>query len=265
MAMETRGRSDLFPPGASAARPAIHLARPPMSRSDTVPTVSTPDRSGAVEIDPQGHGQPGQGMSAEDRALVARLLDGDETAFEALVATLHGPMLRFVRVFLKRSDIGEEVVQETWLAVLRGLPAFQGRSSLKTWIFHILSNRARTRATREGRVIPFAELAGRDDDSSDADLEDRFTSDGRWSEPPAPWQANTPEAITLRREVMQQLEAALETLPETQRTVVTLRDVEGWSAEDVCNVLDISETNQRVLLHRARTRLRRTLGEVLGR
>ena len=228
-------------------------------------TVPAHARTGSDAADPGRPAPAGPAVSAADRELVARLLDGDESAFETLVANLHGPMLRFVRVFVKRSDVAEEVVQETWLAVLRGLPAFEGRSSLKTWIFHILSNRARTRATREGRVIPFAELAGRDDDSSDADLEDRFTSDGRWSEPPAPWQANTPEAITLRREVMQQLEAALETLPDTQRTVVTLRDVEGWSAEDVCNVLDISETNQRVLLHRARTRLRRTLGEVLGR
>lgn len=236
-----------------------------MSKSDAPPAVATPERPRSVEGDPQGRGQPGAAMSAEDRALVRRLLAGDESAFEALVATLHGPMLRFVRVFLKRSDVAEEVVQETWLAVLRGLPAFEGRSSLKTWIFHVLSNRARTRATREGRVIPFAELAGRDDDGPDSDLEDRFTSDGRWREPPAPWQADTPEAIALRREAMQQLEAALETLPDAQRTVVTMRDVEGWSAQDVCNTLDISETNQRVLLHRARTRLRRTLGEVLGR
>jgi RNA polymerase sigma-70 factor (ECF subfamily) len=200
-----------------------------------------------------------------DLDLLARLLKGEEAAFETLVGALHTPMLRFVRIFLRKPDVAEEVVQETWLAVLRGLPSFEGRSSLKTWIFHILSNRARSRAIREGRVIPFAELGGPGDEARDSELEDRFSPDGRWSEPPARWQVDTPEAIALRREAMQQLEAALETLPDAQRTVVTLRDVEGWSAQDVCNVLDISETNQRVLLHRARTRLRRTLGEALGR
>lgn len=237
-----------------------------MSQSDRLPrTVPAAARPGSDGGDVHGLGQAGPTISVADRALVARLLEGDEPAFEALVASLHGPMLRFVRVFLKRSEVAEEVVQETWLAVLRGLPAFEGRSSLKTWIFHILSNRARTRATREGRVIPFTDLAAPGDDATETGLEDRFTPDGRWSEPPAPWQVDTPEAIALRREAMQQLAAALETLPDAQRVVVTLRDVEGWSAEDVCNALDISETNQRVLLHRARTRLRRTLGEVLGR
>jgi RNA polymerase sigma-70 factor (ECF subfamily) len=201
--------------------------------------------------------------AAADRELVARLLDGEETAFETLVGNLHAPMLRFVRIFIARPDIAEEVVQETWLAVLRGLPGFEGRSSLRTWVFHILSNRARSRAAREGRVIPFADLAGSGED--DAGIEDRFTPAGRWNDPPAPWQVDTPEAIVLRREAMQHLEAALEALPAAQRTVVTLRDVEGWSSQDVCNVLEISETNQRVLLHRARTRLRQKLAEVLGR
>lgn len=208
---------------------------------------------------------PAPDPDPRDRELVERLLNGDEAAFESLVEALHGPMLRFVRIFVTRADLAEEVVQETWLAVLRGLPAFEGRSSLRTWIFHILSNRARTRVAREGRIVPFADLAGAGEDSSETELEDRFTRSGRWSEPPPPWQVDTPEALALRGEAMQQLEAALETLPPAQRTVVTLRDIEGWTSQDVCNVLDITETNQRVLLHRARTRLRRMLGEVLGR
>jgi RNA polymerase sigma-70 factor (ECF subfamily) len=231
-----------------------------MFESETV-SIPASEGPGPAEGDATDRGHP---VSVEDRTVVARLLEGDESAFEALVASLHGPMLRFARVFLKRADVAEEVVQDTWLAVVRGLPSFEGRSSLKTWILRILSNRARTRATREGRVIPFADLAARDD-STAGDLEDRFTSDGRWSEPPVPWQADTPEAILLRREVMQQFEAVLDTLPHAQRTVVMLRDVEGWSAQDVCNVLAISGTNQRVLLHRARTRLRHALGKVLGR
>ena len=174
-------------------------------------------------------------------------------------------MLRFARNFISRADVAEEVVQETWLAVLKGLPAFEGRSSIKTWIFHILANRARTRAVREGRVIPFADLAAPDDETFDPDMAARFAEGGSWSEPPTPWGADTPESILLRQEAMDQFKAALEDLPPAQRTVVTLRDVEGWSAEDACNVLQISETNQRVLLHRARTRLRRALEGVLAR
>jgi RNA polymerase sigma-70 factor (ECF subfamily) len=174
-------------------------------------------------------------------------------------------MLRFARTFISRADVAEEVVQETWLAVLKGLPAFEGRSSLKTWIFHILANRARTRAVREGRVIPFADLGAPEDEALDPDMASRFAEGGHWSQPPAPWDADTPESILLRREAMDQFQLALETLPPVQRTVVTLRDVEGWSAEDACNVLQISETNQRVLLHRARTRLRRALEGALAR
>jgi RNA polymerase sigma-70 factor (ECF subfamily) len=200
-----------------------------------------------------------------DVRLRDQLLAGDEAAFEALVSAHHGPMLRFVRNFVSRADVAEEVVQETWLAVLKGLAAFEGRSSLKTWIFHILANRARTRAVREGRVIPFADLGSPDDDALDSDMASRFSEGGGWSQPPAPWEADTPESILLRQEAMDQFQAALETLPPAQRTVVTLRDVEGWSAEEACNILEISETNQRVLLHRARTRLRRALEGVLAR
>jgi RNA polymerase sigma-70 factor (ECF subfamily) len=200
-----------------------------------------------------------------DRELLVRLLSGDEAAFETLVARLHRPMLRFARTFISRADVAEEVVQETWLAVLRGLQAFEGRSSLKTWIFHILANRARTRATRDARVIPFADLVAADDQTADTILESRFTPDGRWSEPPARWQVETPEALLMRGEVMARLEAALETLPPAQRSVVTLRDVEGLSSEEVCNVLEIRETNQRVLLHRGRIRLRRDLADALER
>jgi len=206
-----------------------------------------------------------QRSTGTDIQLRDQLLAGDETAFEALVAAHYGAMLRFVRTFVSRTDVAEEVVQETWLAVLKGLPAFAGRSSLKTWIFRILANRARTRAVREGRVIPFADLGSPEDDALDADMALRFSAGGAWSQPPGPWEADTPESILLRREAMNRLQAALETLPPAQRTVVTLRDVEGWSAGEVCNVLEIGETNQRVLLHRARTRLRRALEGVLAR
>jgi RNA polymerase sigma-70 factor (ECF subfamily) len=175
-------------------------------------------------------------------------------------------MLRFARIFIRRADVAEEVVQETWLAVLRGLPAFEGRSSLKTWIFRILANRARTRASREARVVPFAELAAADEDgAAETVLEQRFTADGQWTLPPTDWQVRSPEALVLRQEVMHHLEGAMEALPPSQRTVVTLRDVDGWTATEVCAALQITEANQRVLLHRARSRLRRALEEVVGR
>lgn len=203
--------------------------------------------------------------SPGDAQVVARLLGGDEGEFERVVAAHHGAMLRFARIFIRKADVAEEVVQETWLAVLRGLPAFEGRSSLKTWIFRILANRARTRATREARVVPFAELAAADEDSAaETELERRFRADGHWAQPPTDWQVRSPEALVLRREAMHHLGRAMETLPPAQRTVVTLRDVDGWTATEVCAALQITEANQRVLLHRARSRLRRALEEVLG-
>jgi RNA polymerase sigma-70 factor (ECF subfamily) len=195
--------------------------------------------------------------------LVDRLLRGDERAFDALVRQHHAAMMRFARNFLSRPDVAEEVVQETWLAVLRGLPNFERRSSLKTWIFRILANRARSRATRENRIIAFADLTPGDDERDTAG-ELPFTPGGRWGVPPAPWEVDTPEAIALRREAVGELEKALDGLPTAQRTVVTLRDIEGLDATEVCNILQITETNQRVLLHRARVRLRKALDGVLG-
>ncbi len=200
----------------------------------------------------------------DDRRLVAALRLGDEAAFVAVLDRHHTAMIRLAARYVPNEAVAEEVVQETWLAVLRGLRAFEGRASLKTWIFRILANRARSRATREARVVPFAELASAEDEQSDADLERRFSADGQWTDPPTDWRVHSPEALVLRQEVMQHLATALEALPPAQRTVVTLRDVDGWSSEEVCESLEISEGNQRVLLHRARTRLRAALAASLG-
>jgi RNA polymerase sigma-70 factor (ECF subfamily) len=145
--------------------------------------------------------------------------------------------------------VAEEVVQETWLAVIRGLDRFEGRSSLKTWIFRILSNIASTRGLRERRTTPFCSLAG--------DGADQFEPNGHWRVAPTPWEAPADAAVSA--EIRELVWAAIEALPASQRAVVALRDVEGWSAADTCAALGLSDGNMRVLLHRARTRLRAAL------
>jgi RNA polymerase sigma-70 factor (ECF subfamily) len=189
-----------------------------------------------------------------DDAVLERLLAGDEAAFSALVTAHHASLLRLARTFVSDRGAAEDVVQETWVGVLKGLKTFERRASLKTWIFRILVNRARTRGTRDGRTLTFSAL--QDPEGNDADLLDRFSADGRWAQPPSLWQAQDPEDLLLRAETVRCLEDAIATLPPNQRAVVTLRDVEGLGAEEVCNILAISETNQRVLLHRARTKVR---------
>lgn len=195
--------------------------------------------------------------------LVARLLAGDEEAFASLVDLHHGALLRLALVFVPKSAVAEEVVQETWLAVLAGLGSFEGRSSLKTWIFRILMNRAKSIAIREGRMVPFSCFDAPDQEPDRAVDPSRFRSGGGWSAPPERWDDNTPEKILISREAVRQLEEAIRRLPPGQRAVVTLRDIEGHDASEVCNILAISETNQRVLLHRARSKLRGMLEEVL--
>jgi RNA polymerase sigma-70 factor, ECF subfamily len=166
-------------------------------------------------------------------------------------------MLRVARSLVGNRTVAEEVVQEAWLGVLRGLDRFEGRSSLKTWIFRILTNIAKTRAQRERRSVPFSELGGDDGPSVDPGRFDPVF--GVWSDPPQ----RLPESRLLAGELRVIVEGAIERLPPSQRTVITLRDVEGWSADEVCNALDLSETNQRVLLHRARTGVRKALEEYL--
>lgn len=193
--------------------------------------------------------------SKADQELVRRLIDGDEKAFSNLVDQYHGRLLRVCRAFVKSEAVAEEVVQETWLAVLNGIKSFQGRSSLKTWIFTILTNRAKTKGVKEARSIPFSNVAG-----DEAAVEpERFKKNGRWAEPPQQWSKDAPDALLLRKEALQQLEDAIAKLPENQRVVVTLRDIQGWTAEDACNLLEITESNQRVLLHRGRSRIRQAL------
>jgi RNA polymerase sigma-70 factor (ECF subfamily) len=201
--------------------------------------------------------------SAEDYELVEALRRGDEAAFAMLVDMLGPSMLRVAQLYVRTRAVAEEVVQEAWLGVLKGLDRFEGRSSLKTWIFRILTNIAKTRGEREGRSVPFSSLASDETDGPSVDP-DRFLVPGEllggnWSSPPAPF----PEERLLAAETRARIEAAIAELPANQRAVITLRDVEGFGSEDVCNVLDLSETNQRVLLHRARSKVRAALEDYL--
>ena len=198
----------------------------------------------------------------QDRALVEALRAGDEQAFASLVDAYGPAMLRFAQTFVKTRAVAEEVVQEAWLGVLRGLDRFEGRSSLKTWIFRILANVAKTRAEREGRSVPFSSLAGDGEDAPAVIGEERFRPDGTWGVPPNSWEG-MPEDRLMSKEVRAIASEAIGSLPEAQRLVISLRDVDGWPSDAVCNVLAISETNQRVLLHRARTKVRRALERYL--
>jgi RNA polymerase sigma-70 factor (ECF subfamily) len=206
--------------------------------------------------------------ASNDFELVQRLLAGDEDAFMWLVNAYHASMVRLALMYVPSRAVAEEVVQETWLAVLEGLPRFEGRSSLKTWIFRILMNRALSRGPRERRTVPFSAMFDPSREGGEAAVDpDRFAEagarwPGHWTSPPRSW-ANVPEERLLGRETLQQVRQAIETLPPSQREVITLRDVDGWSSAEVCNVLGITETNQRVLLHRARSKVRRALERYL--
>jgi RNA polymerase sigma-70 factor (ECF subfamily) len=197
---------------------------------------------------------------APDAELVARLRRGDEDAFAELVDTYHAPLRRLARTYVATDAAAEEVVADTWLGVVRGIDRFEGRSSLKTWLFRILMNIGRTRGTRDRRSIPFSSLGPDDEPTVDPD---RFQGpDGRhpdhWAAFPARW-SDHPELRAEAGETLEIVRAALARLSRNQQEVVRLRDLEGWTSAEVCNALDLTETNQRVLLHRGRAKLRAAL------
>jgi RNA polymerase sigma-70 factor (ECF subfamily) len=203
-----------------------------------------------------------------DAALLERLRRGDEDAFRALVEE-HGPFLmRLVMMHVPSRAIAEEVVQDTWLAALNGLDRFEGRSMLRTWLASIALNKARTRGTREGRILPFALLRRRYEEGGGPALDpDRFQGKrgerpGWWASPPVAWE--DPQSRLEANETRDVLLRAIRDLPPRQREVITLRDISGWDAEEVRNALDLSETNQRVLLHRARSKVRAALEDHLN-
>lgn len=204
---------------------------------------------------------------ADETELIHGLRRRDEHAFVTLVERYHTALLRLAQLYVADRAAAEEVVQETWIGVLKGIDRFEGRASFKTWLFRILTNIAKTRGVRESRSIPFSELWDADAEAEPFELAvepDRFLppdhprGPGHWANDPQPW-GDHPEERLLSRETRAQIQAAIDTLPPAQREVITLRDIGGWSSEEVCNTLKISETNQRVLLHRARSKVRRAL------
>jgi RNA polymerase sigma-70 factor (ECF subfamily) len=197
-----------------------------------------------------------------DEVLVARLRARDEAAFALVLDAWSTGMLRLARSFVSTTDSAAEVVQETWLAVLQGIGRFEGRSSLRTWVYRILVNTAKRRGGRENRSVPWSSLTTEDEGPTVDPTRFRGPGDpfaGHWREFPAPWPS--PEQETLADEVRAQVVRALADLPDRQRVVITLRDVEGYGSDEVCSILDITAANQRVLLHRARAFVRSRLEE----
>ena len=202
----------------------------------------------------------------EERAIVERLRAGDESAFRELVRRHHAAMVRFAETFVPSRAVAEEVAQEAWLGVIKGIDKFEGRASLSTWIFRIVSNIARARGARERRTLPTVNLVEELAEETPSVPPSRFTGPrgrGAWSQPPARW-SELPDERVLSESTFERVAAIASQLSETQRQVFVLRDIEGWSAAEVCNLLDLSDVNQRVLLHRARSRVRAALEDELG-
>jgi RNA polymerase sigma-70 factor (ECF subfamily) len=200
-------------------------------------------------------------VDAAEAALVARLRAGDERAFEDVVTRFYPSMLAVARGYVRSRSVAEEVVQEAWLGVLNGLDRFEGRSSLRTWVLRIVANTAQTRAAREARVVAMSSL--QNEGEAPAVEPERFRGagdpfPGHWWSYPTDWRT-VPESKLLSQETLEVVKDAIEELPDLQRTVITMRDVAGCDSDEVCRALEISEGNQRVLLHRARARVRAAL------
>jgi RNA polymerase sigma-70 factor (ECF subfamily) len=204
---------------------------------------------------------PLRSAELSEATLVDALRRGDEKAFMDLVELYHESLVRLALMYVSSRAVAEDVVQETWVAVLRGIDRFEGRSSLKTWIFSILINRAKTTGVREHRSIPFSSLEPASEPSVDPrrfNPEDDPRAPGAWALPPRAW-GQQPEERALSGEIRSQLDGAIAELPDTQRAVVTLRDLNGLTSSEVADMLEITPNNERVLLHRGRSRVRALL------
>jgi len=191
-----------------------------------------------------------------DRELLARVCTGEEQAFVELVSRHQASLLRLARTYVSSTAVAEEVAQDTWLAVLRGLDGFQGRSTFRTWLTHILVNRARSTGVREHRTVAVGD-AGPAVDAA------RFDASGAWMSPPQHWVEDSDDRLAAQA-LAAPISSALDRLPQRQREVVLLRDVDGLSGQEVCEALDITDANQRVLLHRGRSQLRRAIEAEMG-
>jgi len=204
------------------------------------------------------------GETSVDSELEA-LKAGDEAAFQSLIQRYHSSMFKLAMTYVGDRGVAEDVVQEAWLTCLRSLDRFEGRSSLKTWLYGILVNVARARRRKESRILPFSSFWRRDESDSHRPTVDRsrFGSDGLWSDGPSSWD-NIPESKVLGEETVQQVRSAIDALPPKQREVILLRDVAGFEATEVSSLLGISPANERVRLHRARAAVRQKLEEYLN-
>jgi RNA polymerase sigma-70 factor (ECF subfamily) len=195
---------------------------------------------------------------------IEALRRGDEAAFAWLIDQYHAPLLRTALIYVGSPDVAEEVVQETWISVFKGIDRFEGRSSLKTWVFSILIKRAKTHAVREGRYQPLDSESEDGEETFEPSVSpERFKDNGHWVSFPQSWE-DIPEDRLLSKEVGSLIQQTIDLLPTTQRAVITLHDIEQLPSKEVCNILGVSETNQRVLLHRARSRVRRALEHYLA-
>jgi RNA polymerase sigma-70 factor (ECF subfamily) len=192
-----------------------------------------------------------------DDELIPKLLENDETAYRQVVSAYHGMMIYIARS-IAGDAIADEIAQEAWVAVLKALPDFERRSSLKTWIMRIVSNTAKSRLRHESRTVSIEDSLN---ESGDMVNPGRFDERGHWSSPPSIWHADTPDSLLSSAELRACIDNALKELPTLQRTIVSLRDIQGMDMELICKILDVSESNARVLLHRARSRLREAIDE----
>ncbi len=208
-------------------------------------------------------GFTGPSLSQEERSLIVRLRKGDEDAFDELVNKHHGALIRMALGHVADREAAAEVVQDTWMAVIEGLPRFEGRSSLRTWICGILIHKAKDRGVREKRHMTFADFESKDDEHDEAVDPSRFHQNGEWTGhwafPPQPWDEQTPEKLLASRQAVTAMQQAIDSLPPTLKEVLILRDIEGIEAKETCELLQITETNLYVRLHRARERVRRAV------
>ncbi|THJ21615.1 MAG: sigma-70 family RNA polymerase sigma factor [Nitrospira sp. CG24E] len=208
------------------------------------------------------------GLTKAEDTVLARLRRGDEGAFDELVNQHHGALIRMAMGYVADREVAEEVVQDTWMAVIESLDRFEGRSSLRTWICGILIHKAKDRGVPEKRHTTFSAFESYDDDSEEAVDPSRFQQTGElaghWAFPPQPWDDRTPEKLLASRQAVNAMQQAIEALPTTLKEVLILRDVEGVDAKDVCEMLKITETNLYVRLHRARERVRVAVETAIG-